>query len=354
MPRKSSTSEEESKSEKNEGESSSSSEVEFIDEIGDVLVEQRSVAEILQNLPGVGPATAKRLEESGYVTLESIAISSVAEIVAVTDLGDAQVRSLIEAARDALQLDFVTADIIWERRKNISRITIGSKNLDELLAGGIETGGITELFGEFRTGKTQIAHQLCVTVQLEKDLGGLEGRAFYIDTEGTFRPERILQIAERFKVDKGEVLKNIFVSRAFNSDHQMALADQALPELREKNVRLLVVDSLTSHFRAEYIGRGTLAPRQQKLNKHIHQLLRAAEVYNLAVIVTNQVMAKPDAFFGDPTTPIGGHVVAHGCTTRLYLRKSKGEKRIARMIDSPLLPAGEAVFAILPQGITDG
>jgi len=350
MPRKSSKNE---KSEKTKEETSSSTENQPIDEISDVLVEKLTVTGVLQGLPGVGPATAKRLEEAGYISLESIAISSVAEIVAVTDLGDAQVRNLIEASREALQLDFVTADVIWERRKKISRITTGSKNLDELLAGGIETGGITELFGEFRTGKTQIAHQLCVTVQLEKDLGGLEGNAFYIDTEGTFRPERILQMADNYDINKEEVLKNIFVSRAFNSDHQMALADQALPELREKNVRLLVVDSLTSHFRAEYIGRGTLAPRQQKLNKHIHQLLRAAEVYNLAVVVTNQVMAKPDAFFGDPTTPIGGHVVAHGCTTRLYLRKSKAEKRIARMIDSPLLPAGEAVFAISPQGISD-
>jgi len=233
--------------------------------------------------------------------------------------------------------------------------------LDELFGGGIETGAVTELYGEFRTGKTQIAHQLCVTAQLPIEKGGLrEGDKFpkiiYVDTEGTFRPERIVSMAERWsdELNVDSLLENILHGRAHNSDHQMVLVEKMMKEyLPTENVRLLIVDSLVSHFRAEYVGRGTLATRQQKLNQHIHTVLRAAEVGNLAVIVTNQVQSKPDQFFGDPTSPVGGHIVAHAAQTRVYLRKSKGERRIARIVDSPSLPENEAIFGVTGAGIVD-
>ncbi len=205
---------------------------------------------------------------------------------------------------------------------------------------------------------TQICHQLAVNVQLPKDKGGLEGSVIVIDTEKTFRPERIIQMAEAKGLDGKEVLKNIYVAQAYNSNHQMLLVDNAR-ELAQKlakegkPVRLLIVDSLTSHFRAEYVGRGALADRQQKLNRHLHDLMRFGEVFNAAVVVTNQVMAKPDAFFGDPTRPIGGHIVAHTATYRVYLRKGKGELRVARLIDSPHLPEAEVVFKITERGIED-
>ncbi|MFW9906788.1 MAG: DNA repair and recombination protein RadA [Candidatus Thorarchaeota archaeon] len=316
----------------------------------------------ITDLPGIGPSTAAKLVEAGFSTLESIATVSVGELTSIASMGEKTVKKIIEAAREALDIDFETAKVVLARRKDLAKITTGSQKLDELFGGGIETGSVTELFGEFRTGKTQIAHQLCVTVQLPREKGGLREdednhpKVVYIDSESTFRPERILAMASRWQDELNEdlLLENILHGRAHNSDHQMVLVEKMIKDyLPTENVKLLVVDSLISHFRAEYVGRGTLATRQQKLNQHIHTILRAAEIGNLAVIVTNQVHAKPDQFFGDPTHPVGGHIVAHAAQTRVYLRKSKGERRIARIVDSPLLPENEAIFALAENGIID-
>lgn len=306
------------------------------------------------DLPGVGPATSHKLKEAGLTTIRAIALSSVSDLVNNADIGEKTAAKLIKMCQEQIGLTFSTADNLYKERLGLERITTGSDNLDELFGGGIETGSITEFFGEFRTGKTQIAHQLCVTVQLPRERGGLEANAAYIDTEGTFRPERIVEIAERFGLDPQQTLKNITIGRAYTSDHQVNLARDIAALAREKNIRLLIVDSLTSHFRAEYIGRGTLASRQQNLNQHIHFLLKLAEMHHVAVVVTNQVMARPDFFFGDPTAPVGGNIVAHSCTTRVYLRKSKQTKRVARIVDSPNLPEVETVFEILSDGIHDG
>ncbi len=320
-------------------------------------VEERTLD--LEDLPGVGPAIAEKLREAGFSTIESIAVASPQELSAVAEIGEAKAAQIIAAARKMANMGgFVNGEELFKRRQNIGKITTGSKALDSLLGGGIETQAITELFGEFGSGKTQICHQLAVNVQLPKDEGGLEGSVIVIDTENTFRPERVVQMAEAKGLDPKEVLKNIYVAQAYNSNHQMLLVDNA-KELAQKllkegrPVRLLIVDSLTSHFRAEYIGRGTLADRQQKLNKHLHDLMRFGEVYNAAIVVTNQVQAKPDAYYGDPTRPIGGHVVAHTATFRIYLKKSKGDLRVARLIDSPHLPEGEVVFRITERGIED-
>ena len=203
------------------------------------------------------------------------------------------------------------------------------------------------------SGKSQWAFQLAVTAQMPKDKGGLGGNVIYIDSEGSFRPERIANIAIRYDMSPEKVLKNILVARAYNADHQMLLADNAENMIKEKNIRLIIVDSLTSQFRSEYIGRGTLATRQQKLNKHMRQLMKLAESYNTVVFVTNQVMSRPDILFGDPTAPIGGNVVGHASKTRLYLRKGKDDKRIAKLVDSPHLPDGEALYRITSEGIQD-
>ncbi|MFX0061985.1 MAG: DNA repair and recombination protein RadA [Candidatus Hermodarchaeota archaeon] len=314
----------------------------------------------IQDLPGVGPSTAAKLEEAGYRSLEAIAAAPVDEIAGTAGIGTKTAKKMIEAAMDALEYTFESAADILEKRKQIHRISTGSQSLDELFGSGIETGSITELYGEYRTGKTQLVLQLCVTAQLPVSEGGLQEdgedvKSIYVDTEGTFRPERILSICERYSefLEPEKVLKNIYVARAFNSDHQMVLAEKALQMAQQEKVGLLVVDSLIAHFRAEYIGRGTLASRQQKLNSHIHTLLRAGEVGNMAVVVTNQVHAKPDVFFGDATKPVGGHIIAHAAHTRVYLRKSKGNRRVARIADSPLLPESETVFTITEQGILD-
>ncbi len=313
----------------------------------------------LEDLPGVGPAIAEKLREAGFTTIEAVAVASPQELSAVAEIGESTAAKIITAARKLANMGgFESGEKLLERRQSIGKITTGSKALDSLLGGGIETQAITELFGEFGSGKTQICHQLAVNVQLPRDQGGLEGSVIVIDTENTFRPERIVQMAEAKGLDPKEVLKNIYVAQAYNSNHQMLLVDNA-KELAQKlmkdgkPVRLLIVDSLTSHFRAEYVGRGTLADRQQKLNKHLHDLMRFGEIFNAAIVVTNQVQAKPDAYYGDPTRPIGGHVVAHTATFRIYLKKSKGELRVARLIDSPHLPEGEVVFKITERGIED-
>ena len=308
----------------------------------------------IDKLPGVGPATAEKLRDAGYTDILSIAVASPKELSDAAELGESSGAKIIQGARKQADVGkFETGTTLLEKRTKIGRITSGSKSFDELLGGGFETQSIIELFGEFGSAKTQIAHQLCVAVQLPTDLGGLNKQAFFIDTENTFRPERIQQMAEALDLDPDNVLQNIHVARAYNSSHQMLLVEKVKELSKEIPGGLLVVDSLTAHFRAEYIGRGALAGRQQKLNKHMHDLLRWGDLNNGVVCVTNQVSSKPDAFFGDPTRPIGGHIVGHTATFRLYLRKSKGPKRIARLIDSPHLPEGEAVFTVSEKGITD-
>ncbi|MHA2075651.1 MAG: DNA repair and recombination protein RadA [Candidatus Hodarchaeales archaeon] len=313
------------------------------------------------NLPGIGPAIAKKLNEVGFTTLASIATSSIGELMSIGNLAEKTAMKIIHCAREKLDYGFVSADVVLESRRNMLRITSGSDSLDDLLGGGVETAAITELYGEYRTGKTQLCHQLCITAQLPSSLGGFNTdndnpvSCIYIDTEGTFRPERIISMTNRFGKDLEvhSVLKHIQHGRAYNSDHQMVLAEKIIQDLGENNIKLVIVDSLIAHFRAEFVGRGTLASRQQKLNQHLHTLLKLAEVYNVAVVVTNQVHSQPDTFFGDPISPVGGHILAHASHTRVYLRKSKGERRIARIVDSPLLPESETVFAIIEDGIVD-
>jgi DNA repair protein RadA len=320
---------------------------------------------LLEDLPGVGPATAEKLKEAGFNSIEAVAVASPADLVVTAEIGESTAAKIIVAARSAADVGgFETGDKVLERRKMVGKLTTGCSALDELLGNGIETQSITEFYGEFGSGKTQITHQLSVNVQLPVEQGGLNGSVIMIDTENTFRPERITQMIVSASArtdqeyDPEEILHNIHVARAYNSNHQILLAESAsqlAEELKDSEtpVRLLIVDSLTAHFRAEYVGRGTLADRQQKLNKHMHDLLKFGDLYNAAVVVTNQVMSKPDAFFGDPTKPIGGHIVGHTATYRLYLRKSKGDKRIARLVDSPCLPEGEAVFSVTMEGLTD-
>jgi len=314
----------------------------------------QKVAKSIQALPGMGKATAKSLQEAGYGTIESIAVATVDELREAAEIGETQAKRIIDAARESAEIgDFVTADKILEKRKDIGWITTSSEQLDSLFGGGIETQAITEVFGEFGSGKTQLAHQLSVNVQMPEEKGGLGGKAIYIDTENTFRPRRILSMAEGRGLDPNETLRNVLVARAINTDRQLLIAEKAQEIIKEENVRLLVIDTLTSLFRAEFVGRETLAPRQQKLARHLLTLHRIADLNNVAVFVTNQVQARPDTFFGDPTHPIGGHVLAHSATTRIYLRKSKGNRRIARVVDSPELPEGESVFMIVQEGIRD-
>lgn len=309
----------------------------------------------LTDLPGIGPAVAAKLESAGVFDMMSLAVMSPAVLSDAAGVSTAVARKAIVAARDMLNLGFTDGVEYAQRRSNVSYIITGSKELDNLLGGkGVESRAITEAFGAFGSGKTQLGATLAVNVQLPLEKGGANGKCVFIDTEGTFRPARIKQIAEGIGANPEKVLKNILVARAFNSDHQMLLLEKVTEMVKAgEPIKLVIIDSLTAHFRAEFSGRGQLADRQQKLNRYLHDLMKLAETHNLAVYVTNQVMANPAQLFGDPTTAIGGNIVGHASTYRMYLRRGKQGSRVAKLIDSPNLPDNEAVFFVTEGGVVD-
>ena len=329
---------------------------------GEEKVKKKTVKKIkeekepeLEDLPGIGPAAVAKLESAGIFDMMSLAVMSPAALSDAAGVSTAVGRKAIQAARDLLQLGFSDGMEFARKRANVLRITTGSKNFDELLGGkGVESRAITEAFGAFGSGKTQLGLALAINAQLPIEQGGAAGKSVYIDTEGTFRPSRIKQMAEGIGANPEMVLKNILVARAFNSDHQMLLLEKVGDLIKSgEPIKIVIIDSLTAHFRAEFAGRGQLADRQQKLNRYLHDLMKLAETHNLAVYVTNQVMANPAQMFGDPTTAIGGNIVGHASTYRLYLRRAKQGSRVAKLIDSPNLPDGEAVYYVTTHGIRD-
>jgi DNA repair protein RadA len=309
----------------------------------------------LTDIPGIGPGIAAKLEAAGVYDLMGLAVMSPATLADMAGVGEAVARKAIQAARGMMNLGFMTGDEFAKKREDVLHIATGSNNMNVLLGGrGIETRAITEAYGAFGSGKTQLGLTLAVNVQLPEEQGGANGKAVFIDTEGTFRPQRIRQIAEGIGANADKVLKNILVARAFNSDHQILLIDKINEMIKDgEPIKLVIIDSLTAHFRAEFTGRGELADRQHKLNKYLHQLMKMAEQHNIAVYVTNQVMANPAMMFGDPTTAVGGNIVAHASTYRMYLRRGKGGSRVAKLIDSPNLPDNEAMFFLTEKGIRD-
>ncbi|ADQ65727.1 DNA repair and recombination protein RadA [Halogeometricum borinquense DSM 11551] len=335
----------------------------------------------LESLPGVGPATADKLTDAGFESYQAIAVASPSELSNTADVGESTSSDIINAAREAADIGgFETGSAVLERREQIGKLSWGISEVDDLLGGGLETQSITEVYGEFGAGKSQVTHQMAVNVQLPPEHGGLGGSCIFVDSEDTFRPERIDDMVRglddeiiQATMDEREIegspddeaameellndfLDKIHVAKAFNSNHQILLAEKAKELARDHEedefpVRLLCVDSLTAHFRAEYVGRGQLAERQQKLNKHLHDLMRIGDLYNTAVLVTNQVASNPDSYFGDPTQPIGGNILGHTSTFRIYLRKSKGDKRIVRLVDAPNLADGEGIMRVQDGGL---
>jgi DNA repair protein RadA len=313
------------------------------------------MAEILEQgiLKGVAGTTINKLRRAGFTTIESVAVTPAREITEVTGMGKDTALKVCRLARMHVDPGFIPALEVLEMRKNMIKCTTGSKELDRILGGGVETGAITELIGEFGSGKTQICFTLSVTAQLPVEEGGLGGNVCAIDTEGTYLPERITQIAEQRGMDSQKILEGILVARSYNSEH-LAILISSLPEICEKNrIKLVIVDSMIGHFRGEYIGRANLSERQQKLGRCLSKLLRVAEAFNIAVVITNQVQATPDTMYGDPNKPTGGHVMAHACTHRVFLRKGKQNTRLARVIDSPSLPEERIRFAITAAGVED-
>jgi len=306
---------------------------------------------------GITAGDIKKLQEAGYFTVEAVAYAPKKDLIAIKGISEAKADKLLQEASKIVMMGFKSATEIHQMRANIVYVTTGSKELDKLLGGGIETGSITEIFGEFRSGKSQLCHTLAVNCQLPISMGGAEGRCLYIDTENGFRPKRLIAVAERYKMKGDIVLDNVACARAYNTDHQSQLLVQASAMMTEARYALLIVDSATGLYRTDYTGRGELAARQLHLARFLRMLLRLADEHGIAVVITNQVVAQVDGaasmFGGDQKKPIGGHILAHSSTTRLYLRKGRGETRICKIYDSPCLPESEATFAINADGIGD-
>jgi DNA repair protein RadA len=312
----------------------------------------------IQDIDGVGPTTAKKLKEAGIVSVMDLAVTSADQLAVDINSSKDSAAAFIMAAQkllresNVLEKEFVTADLVLEKRKAMLRCSTGSKSLDELLLGGIETQAVTEFYGEFGSGKSQICHTLCAIAKQPINEGGLDGGVIYIDTEGTFRPERLNQIARARGFDPMLVLKNVAICKVYNSSHLELIIKDLGRYINEFNAKLVIIDSIISLHRAEFAGRGTLADRQQRLNSILHKLIRLAEIFNIVIVITNQVQSSPDTFFGDPTKAAGGNVIGHTSTYRIYLRKS-GENRIAKMIDSPYHPYSDIRFTVNEKGVDD-
>lgn len=308
-------------------------------------------------LNDIGPATKSSLKEAGFRSIKDLVIRGPIDIAEATGIAVEKCTFLCNKARELLEdigvfdKPFITANQLYEKRKSEYRITTGSKNLDDLLGGGIETRAITELYGEFGTGKSQICHTLCLTVQETEDKHNIS-RALYVDTENTFRPERIASIASARKIDPNRALENVIVAKAYNSSHQEVIIQESANIINLHNIKIMIVDSIVSHYRAEFLGRSFLSERQQRINRLLHILLRIAETCKIAVVITNQIQTSPDAIFGDPNKATGGNVMAHTSTYRIYLKKA-GKNRIARMVDSPYHSEREVLFTINEQGVGD-
>lgn len=305
----------------------------------------------VEDLPGVGPAVASRLAEGGWKTVQSIATALASELNAV-GIGEETAKKVIEAARKALAIKFIKGDELAELNKEMTKMTTGCNTLDGLLEGGLDTKSITEFYGEFGSGKSQVCQQLAVAVQLPVERGGLDGACLYLDTESVFKPKRVEQMSKYLGLDSKDVLKRIVYAEAFTSEHQEVLLGNCEDVIKDNGCRLIIVDSLMNHYRSEYLGRETLAPRQQNVNKFLHKLKRLSQAFNAVAVVTNQVVATPDSQFGiQAPKPIGGHVVGHAVHSRIYLRKGRENVRIAKIMASPFLPVGETPFRITSEGI---
>jgi DNA repair protein RadA len=309
----------------------------------------------LTDLKAIKPRQVKLLQDNGIDTVEALAMSMPADITGIDGMSDKAAKTLVWNARDELQM--CTFKKVSDIHEDFQYIHTGSKNFDAILGGGLSTGRITEVYGAFKSGKTNLGHTLCVTTQLPKEKGGLGGTVLYIDTENTFSKAKIERIAKRFGLSMEQALKNIYHARAYSTDHQLQMIKAAEKAIKENNAKLIIVDSLTALMRAEYVGIGMLAPRQAILNKIIHDLSRVAETENIAVLVTNQVAVVMKGTFS-ANDAIGGNIVAHGCHYRVQFKTSGFQanaslERTATVVDAPDVPPNSATFYITEAGISD-
>jgi len=305
----------------------------------------------------VSAADVRKLEAEGIHTVDALAQRSVKDLVTIKGMSEVKIKKLQEKAYELIPMGFTTATAVHEQHMHRIFISTGCKEVDDILEGGVETGCITEIYGEFRCGKTQFCHTLAVTCQKEATQGGGEGKCMYIDTEGNFRPQRLVQIADAHGLDPEKVLDNVAYARVHNTEHQNKLLIDAAAMMASNRFALIVVDSATSLYRTEYKGRGELSERQVNLGRYLRQLQRLADEFGVAIVVTNQVVqANLDGasmFAGPGVKPIGGNIMAHATTTRLWFKKGRGENRVVKIISSPCLPERDAQFSISDNGVGD-
>jgi len=306
---------------------------------------------------GISTGDIQKLIENGIYTIEALVRTPKRILKTLKGLGDAKIDKMLKEASKFVQIGFQAASAILDQRREMIKITTGSRKLDEILHGGIEAGSITEIFGEYRCGKTQLCHTVAVTCQLPVVRGGGEGKCIYIDTDGSFRPERIMQIATRLGLNPEESLSNIAYARAYNTDHQTQTLVTAASLMVDSRFSLIIVDSATSLFRSEFNGRGELNARQVHLGQFFRALRKLADEFCVGVVATNQVVASNfdncPKFTGPCNKAIGGNIVAHSSTTRISMTKGKGSTRKVKIISSPSLPEKDTEVSIGSGGIDD-
>lgn len=307
---------------------------------------------------GVSATDVKKLKDAGFATIRQLVMYPRKSLIAVKGFSDAKAEKVLDAANKLLSDSdcggFVTAAEQLERRKDTVHITSGCAAVDAILQGGFETRALTEIFGEWRCGKTQLCHTLAVTTQMPVEMGGGNAKVAWIDTEGTFRGDRLIAIADRFGLDADAVLSNVMVAQVF-SHEQMTHALVCIgAKMAEEPFKLLIIDSIMSLFRVDFVGRGELSERQQLLNQFLARLRKLADEFNVAVVMTNMVQSDPGgmAFAGvEPKKAIGGHVLAHASHIRLQVRKGRAEARVIKVLQGPSLKEEEAEFQITDGGI---
>jgi RecA/RadA recombinase len=302
----------------------------------------------IEDIPGVGPAIAARLRAAGYTELMVIAVASPKDLSDECEVGERKAMDIIEGAKLCVDIGgFETNDPILERKRGVKKLKTGSIAFDELMNGGLETQSIVEIFGKKRSCKTQMCLQLAVNAMLPEYDGGLDSDVVFIDTQGNFVPEKMMQMATGVGLNPQAALKRIHVGKALNSNHQTLLVEEATELLKKHSIRLIIIDSFTSHFKEEYIGRGMLAEKQQRMYRLMYELLDLAMNNNILVIITNIPATDPRN---------GSHcnyVMGHSATFRIYLSQCTAGRGTVRLIDSPNLPDGETTIRISDDGIGD-
>ncbi|GAB1205657.1 hypothetical protein APSETT445_004335 [Aspergillus pseudonomiae] len=298
----------------------------------------------------IGAADITKLKTNGFYTVASVHGATRKTLLKIRGFSEVKVEKIKDAINKCLPSasGFITAMELSHQRKRVVRISTGSKQFDAILGGGFQSMSISEVFGEFRCGKTQLSHTMSVVAQLPKEMGGADGKVAYIDTEGTFRPERIAQIAERFGVDADSARENIAYARALNSEHQLELLNVLSKEFTGGEYRLLIIDSIMNCFRVDYCGRGELADRQQKLNQFLMKLAHMAEagytVLPLRLPPAESKRAKPATHYlylrphepriPDADTPRSLFIVNVPIdTTELHLRHLFGSQLAAGRVE---------------------